>query len=345
MILDIAKFQHKERPYWDELESELDAIERDGAYTMSLEQAQRFHYLYRRTASDLHKLKAFPAQAALKEYLATLIARAYTEIHASRTQSFFSSVRTWFHYTLPQTFRRQARSFMASCLLTVMGAALGAGIILFDYDAKQFIFPQQFGHLSGDPSERVAVEEESQKDRMDGHKSSFSAMLMVHNIRVTIFACALGMTFGIGTFILLFYNGVILGAVVCDYVLAGESVFLAGWLLPHGSVEIPAILLGGQAGLMLGFALIGWGNSLNLRTRLRRIRKDIVTLIFAIILLLIWAGIIESFFSQYHEPFLPYWLKISFGGTQLLLLFYYLLRVGRSPEEHSAQAGALIHEH
>ena len=44
---------------------------------------------------------------------------------------------------------------------------------------------------------------------------------------------------------------------------------------------------------------------------------------------LIWAGIIESFFSQYHEPVLPYSLKIAFGATQLTLLFAYLARVGR----------------
>jgi len=47
------------------------------------------------------------------------------------------------------------------------------------------------------------------------------------------------MTCGLGTIILLFYNGVILGAVVVDYILAGQATFLLGWLLPHGSFEIP----------------------------------------------------------------------------------------------------------
>ena len=56
---------------------------------------------------------------------------------------------------------------------------------------------------------------------------------MTHNIKVSIFTLALGMTWGIGTLIMLFYNGVILGAVALDYVLAGETTFLLGWLLPH----------------------------------------------------------------------------------------------------------------
>ena len=333
MIIDAVQFQSKERPYWEELEKVLDAIDRDGAHQMSLEQAQRFHYLYRRTASDLHKLKTLPSEVSLHEHLSSLVGRAYAEIHATRTQSIFGNLIHWFHFTLPQTFRRQSRSFLASLLLTMMGAGLGAGVILFDYDAKMYIFPQEFGHLSVNPSERVSVEESGGDNNVTGHQASFSAMLMVNNIRVSIFALALGMTFGVGTFLLLFYNGVIIGGVVADYMLAGESTFLAGWLLPHGSVEIPAILIAGQAGLMLGFGLIGWGNSLDLRTRLHIIRRDLVTLIFAIILLLIWAGIIEAFFSQYHEPYLPYWLKISFGSIQLFLLFYYLYRVGRTSDE------------
>ena len=58
---------------------------------------------------------------------------------------------------------------------------------------------------------------------------------------------------------MLFYNGVILGAVTVDYIRAGETKFLLGWLMPHGVIEIPAILIAGQAGLLLAFALIGRG--------------------------------------------------------------------------------------
>ena len=39
------------------------------------------------------------------------------------------------------------------------------------------------------------------------------------------------MTWGVGTILLLFYNGVILGAVSLDYVQAGQTPFLLGWLL------------------------------------------------------------------------------------------------------------------
>ena len=152
---------------------------------------------------------------------------------------------------------------------------------------------------------------------------------MTHNTKVSIFTLALGMTWGVGTLIMLFYNGVILGAVALDYVLAGETTFLLGWLLPHGAIEIPAIIFAGQAGLVLAGALIGRGKPASLRMRLREISADLVTLIFGVGIMLTWAGIIEAFFSQYHEPVIPYGVKIGFGALELILLVMFLAMAGR----------------
>jgi uncharacterized membrane protein SpoIIM required for sporulation len=154
---------------------------------------------------------------------------------------------------------------------------------------------------------------------------------MTHTTKVSILTLALGMTWGVGTSIMLFYNGVILGAVAVDYILAGETKFLLGWLMPHGVIEIPAILIAGQAGLLLAFALIGHGRRTPLRTRLREISGDVTTLIFGAGLMLVWAGFIEAFLSQYHEPVIPYIAKIAFGGVELVLLVLFLAKSGTNP--------------
>jgi len=153
-------------------------------------------------------------------------------------------------------------------------------------------------------------------------------MLMTHNIRVSIACLALGMTWGIGTSILLFYNGVTLGAVAFDYAEAGQVKFLLGWLLPHGAVEIPAILIAGQAGLVLASALIGWGDRTSLKSRLRTILPDVGALVGGVAALMAWAGFIEAFLSQYHEPVLPYALKIGFGLLEGSFLALFLAKSG-----------------
>jgi uncharacterized membrane protein SpoIIM required for sporulation len=176
----------------------------------------------------------------------------------------------------------------------------------------------------------VQREESAKKDRLGGQHSTFSAYLMTHNIRVSLFTLAFGMTAGLGTAVFLFYNGIILGAIATDYVAAGQTKFLLGWLLPHGSIEIPAILVAGQAGFVLGAALLGWRSRAALSVRLRAISHDLLTLIVGLGLMLVWAGLVEAFFSQFHEPVLPYSLKIAFGLLELALLFLYLARAGRS---------------
>jgi len=327
VIIDLARFVADERPFWTELDRVLAKLEADPYHRLDLDGLKRFHYLYERASADLAQLKTFSSEPEIRRYLEALIARAYGEIHETRQRPHRLAPWRWFTQTFPQTFRRHVNAFWLALAVTVAGSLFGGGAIMFDHDAKDVLMP--FPHLQRDPRERVAREEKAVEDRLQGQKSQFSSYLMTHNTRVSIFTMALGMTWAVGTIIVLFYNGVILGAVALDYVLAGQTQFLLGWLLPHGSVEIPAILIAGQAGLVLGRALIGRGDRLPLKSRLRQAGPDLVTLILGVACLLVWAGIVEAFFSQYHEPVLPYAIKITFGLVELSLLALFLTRAGK----------------
>lgn len=337
MIVDLQRFLANERPVWSELEGMLDQLEREPGVRMSLEQAQRFHCLFERTAADLAKLRTFSSEPETRRYLEHLVARAYGEIHETRDRHRGFRPLHWFFATLPQTFRRHLRAFAMSLTVTVAGCLLGGFALALDPEAKPVLMP--FPHLQQDPAQRVAQEEQATADRLAGAKTTFSAFLMTHNTKVSILTLALGMSWGVGTVLMLFYNGVILGAVTVDYVAAGQARFLLGWLLPHGAIEIPAILIAGQAGFVLASALIGWGSRRPLTARLRQVSGDIVTLIFGVALLLVWAGFVEAFLSQYHEPVIPYTAKIAFGALELAALTLFLARSGgtrRGRDEETA---------
>jgi uncharacterized membrane protein SpoIIM required for sporulation len=212
----------------------------------------------------------------------------------------------------------------------VAGFAFGGIAVSFDSDARDAIIP--FANLLGDPSERVKDEENVKDDHLKGVKVRGASFYMTHNTKVAVATMAMGITWGVGTVIMLFYNGAMLGAVALDYVIAGESKFLMAWLSPHGVVEIPAILLAGQAGFILASALIGWGKRISLRQRMRQVSNDLLTLILGVALMLVWAGIIEAFISQYHEPVMPYAFKISLAVIELLLLTLFFLKSGADHE-------------
>jgi uncharacterized membrane protein SpoIIM required for sporulation len=338
MIIDLQRFIAAGRPQWAELEGLLVKMEQQPGRKLTLEQLQHFHKLYERTAADLARITTFSSEPETRRYLESLVARAYGEIHETRDRQSRVAPLKWFFQTLPQTFRRHIRAFWMSLAITVAGCLFGSLAITFDPDSKSVLMP--FSHLQGDPAKRVAEEESAKSDRLSGAKTSFSTFLMTHNTKVSILTLALGISWGVGTIIMLFYNGVILGAVAADYIRAGQTKFLLGWLMPHGVIEIPAILIAGQAGLVLAFAIIGWGRRVPLAQRLREVSRDLVTLIFGVAALLVWAGFIEAFLSQYHEPVIPYSAKIAFGSIELALLILFLSKSGKTKTPADAQPGA-----
>lgn len=328
MILDLEQFIRTGRPLWSELESAIARMEEDPRWRPTLAEATRLHYLYERTAADLGRLATFACEPITRRYLESLVARAYGEIHDTRDTSARYHPITGFFHEFPLAFRRQIRWFVWSVIASLTGVLFGAAALVLDPDSRHATMA--YGHDDQTPTERVRQEESGGTGMIGGQQARFAGFLMTHNLRVSLTTLALGMSGGVGTAISLFYNGVILGSIAADYIADGQGAFLAAWLLPHGSIEIPAILVAGQAGFLLGATLIGRGSRDPLRVRLAGIRSDLLTLVTGITGLLIWAGLVEGFFSQYHEPAVPYALKIAFGLVELVLLTLFLTRGGRN---------------
>lgn len=301
-----------------------------------LKEARRVMALFQKACSDLARAKQANAGLETCAYLESLVARGYAEVHSQRTNVSRFRPFHWLTRVFPRTFRKHYRAFLLASILTLIGMLVGGILLVVDPHGRQVALAP-FSHVASQtPSQRVEQEEKAQNralDELEHRKKTFSAQLMTNNIRVSFNAMALGLSWGVGTALLLFYNGVILGAVCLDYLLDDQGVFLLGWLLPHGSFEIPAILIAGQAGFVLAHAMIGWGTRDGLRKRLRAVAPAVATLVGGAAVLLLWAGFIEAFFSQYHAPILPYWLKITFGSLELVLLFAFLTLAGRAANQ------------
>lgn len=333
MIIDLQSFIRDEQPYWDELRALLDEMEatRDGK--LPYDRVKRFRYLYDRAVADLAKMRTFALKPEYFAQVERLVARAYGEMHRHHRRPSRIAVGRWFTTDFPRSFRRQWPAFVTAALIMCVGALFGAGALAFDPDSRYTTMA--FGHDQMTPTERVEQERLTSGQHLEGAKGQFSAMLMTHNIRISLMTLALGLTYGVGSIILLFYNGVILGSIAIDYMLDGQSVFLFAWILPHGSVEIPAILIAGQGAFVLASALVGKGSRLGLHERLEACRGDLLNLIIGLAILLVWAGAVEAFISQYHDPVLPSSLKIALGSIQLGALAAYLIFSGRKDPEAS----------
>ena len=337
MILDLERFQTQARPRWSSLESLLAALEGRPDHRLNPMEAEQLQELYAQAAADLNRVTHGTLAPEQRQYLERLVARAYAELHfVPPTRSELWQPRRWLRiFTLfPETFRRQSRYFALAVLITVLGCAFGGLAVRYDPASVDVLLPADYLR---NPEQRVHEEEQGKNQDLHSTQSeaAFSAQLIRHNIEVAMLAAALGVTFGIGTALLLFENGVLLGAVAVRYTQQGFGLFMTAWLLPHGVFEIPSILIAGQAGFYLARLLLRRREERNTRQSM----SEWLVLVAGLAMMLVWAGIMEAFFSQKHAPALPYGFKVTVGAAELVLLTIYLLLIGRRDAGAEVRAG------
>ena len=149
-----------------------------------------------------------------------------------------------------------------------------------------------------------------------------SSAIMTNNLSVCFISFSGGIVFGLGTFFSLYVNGMMLGVIGAACHHYDMSLALWSFVAPHGSLELPSILIAGGAGFRLGHAMLFPG-ALRWRESVARGGIEATRLVSGIIPLLVIAGSLEGFFSPSHAPI---WLKFTVGGLLFVLLNLWLFR-------------------
>ncbi len=143
-----------------------------------------------------------------------------------------------------------------------------------------------------------------------------------NNIRVGLFAFAMGCLFGIGSLFTMVINGVMIGAFMYFFYSRGLSTDfnLAVWM--HGTFEIAMLVIEAAAGFVMGLGLINRGTLTTTQSFYLSSRKGIHILI-ATLPFTIFAAVIESFITRFTE--IPNWIRASFIISCLLFTLYYFV--------------------
>lgn len=306
--MELAEFVEQRRPKWSALERLLDTSERDGLSKLSLDEARTLSRLYRSTSSDLLWVRARAGAADISGYLNDLVGRAYAITYPGKRVRM-GEVGRFLTMGFPDVMAREWRMFVAAFLLFLAGFGFGWIGMMFDPDAAPYLVPGD--HLTLDPEKRQADEAKS-KGAGAGQQAMFTSFLFTHNIQVAFLAFALGLTAGLGTAILMFLNGVMLGSLAWVYTSKGMAGWFWAWILPHGIPEISAIVIAGAAGFVLARALVA-PKGLSRRAALKREGKTALQLLLGTLALFVLAGFIEGTISQIHPPRLSVTFKVSFA--------------------------------
>lgn len=327
---DVNRFINGRNEPWQRLEQLVERAEASGLEALGLQGVRDLGSLYRSASSDLIRARTELMDASVVDYLNDLVGRAHSFVHANkqpRDRRVWAFLATGF----PQLLRREARVVMLSALILLGGVATGAVATALDPASRGALIPDD--HQQHTPEERVA--EEARAKAGESASATFASFLFTHNIQVTFLVFGLGVTFGIGSVALMFYNGVPLGALAVQYHQAGQGLFFWAWILPHGIPELTVVVIAGAAGLILARALWLPGRRRR-RDALIAESKTAVRLVLGGMPLLVWAGVIEGTISQIHPPAISYTSKLVFAAVAGGVVYAYLALSGRGAQKSSS---------
>jgi len=327
--MDFNRFLRERRHRWNRLGEILDRIDKNGFGGLEPAEVEELFALYRLVSSDLNLVQTRTGNPALIDYLESLVGRAYSNLSPPPEKNPFKTWKDIVRNRFPATIRAEKKLLAITVLAFLAGTMFGFVLTMVSPRTMEVFLPAE--HLMMSPSERVERLENMERDGKSsvegaGEHAAFSTFLFTHNIRVMVLGFALGLTFGIGTIVILFYNGAILGSIAAAYLQDGVMEFFIAWVGPHGSIELPCIIFGCMAGLMMARAQFRRDGG-SFRAQIREMRPALVNILIGTATLLVIAGIIEGGFSQINEPTLPYEIKIAVAASLFVGLLVYLFRI------------------
>jgi uncharacterized membrane protein SpoIIM required for sporulation len=278
---------------------------------------QELGRLYRRAAADLaYARRRYPGDPVVARLEALVVAGRGAVYGQARRGG---SVREFLVRGYWRRLAERPLLIAVAWLLLLAPAAAGGAWAASDPGAALGLVPGAFQAAADPPPEG--------RDYDAATGAAFSARVMTNNIQVTLTAFAGGITFGVATVVALLFNGLILGVVGGLAIGAGSGSAFLRLVSSHGPLELSCIVVGGVAGLRLGWALIAPGPMRRGRAAVLEGRRA-VELALGTAPWLVVCGLAEGFLTG---PELPLAVQLAIGLSLASLFWGLVITRGRAP--------------
>jgi uncharacterized membrane protein SpoIIM required for sporulation len=313
--VDIDGYIARNQTGWSRLE-ELTRRARRKMTGLSPNELDELLVLYQRTSAQLSYVRTYYGEPALTARLTRSVASANGVVYGSRPRSW-RRLGTFFTVTFPAAVWHQRRPILAALLLFVVPAALVGLWLVSDPIALE---------ASGSAAERrIYVEEQFEQYYSDDPSAQFFTAVTTNNIRVGFAAFALGALLCLPGAFILVLNAVNLGVAAAWMISEGEALRFWGLILPHGALEITAIVIAGGAGLALGWAVIAPGDRRRADALAEEGRRA-VAIVGGLMATFLVAGLIEGFVTG---SALPASVRVAIGLVTWAVFVLYVVALGR----------------
>lgn len=323
-----ARFLKTRITAWDRLEALIKKASPRGVRALTDSELRELTLLYPAVAVDVARARMYKIDPNTQNRINQLAISAHGLLYRRKSERSFQFILTFFRDTYPRLFRRLwPYTVLAIAVFTIGFIGAYISTVLTPSNAYLFV-PGQLDLTDNESS--MSSKDISERFRRIP-KPPMAAGIMANNISVAFNAFALGITAGIGTCYIIIFNAMMLGGFAAHFSNHGLTYEFWSFIIPHGILEIFAILVSAAAGLKLGLSFVIPGQ-LKRSISLRRGARDSVLLLMGTIPMFVVAGLVESVITP---SYIPGMIKIALGVTLALLTISYLILGGRRPMDRS----------
>lgn len=293
---------------WRELEAFSKIINKKGLKLLPSEDVKKFLQIFRQSSHHLAYARTHYPESSVVSYLNSLVSKCHSHVYAVKKMSP-SSLLKYIAYDFPKLLKEYKWFIISSFSFFAIGAIISMVLVLINVDNASMFLPENL----------IATIKSGKTGGGQWNYPLMSSLIMVNNISVSLKAFVMGITLGIGTIYVLFFNGALLGALTALVYTYGSPMNYWSLILPHGVIELSAIFISGAAGLMIAKSILMPGEYSRKHALIDSAKKSI-SLVIGVIFMLIIAGIIEGFFTPLNISALS---KLIFAAISAVVLTIY----------------------
>ena len=274
--------------------------------------------LYMDITDDLSFAQTFYRRRTVRVYLNQLAQKVYTGVHKQKGESFKKFLSVW-HTSLPLEIYRSRKNLLFALVAFFVYVTIGVVTTYVDPDFPRVVMGDGYVDMT---LENIQAGNPLRVYESDDQMAMF-IQITTNNLKVAFLTFFVGFFFTIGTHMLLFYNGVMLGAFQYFFHAKGLLItsFLGIWI--HGAFEISAIVLAGGAGITAGNGML-FPRSYTRLQSLQLSTKRGLKIMMSLVPFIIAAGFLESYVTHNYQD-LPTWSKwMLIALSFALILFFYV---------------------
>lgn len=275
--------------------------------------------LYIQLMNDLSYAQTYYPKSKVTLYLNYLAAQTYQKIY--KTKRIEENRVVYFFKTEVPLLVYEYKNYLKFSFL-IFFIILGIGVLSAKYD------PDFVRLILGNGYVDQTLENIKNGDPMGIYKSgsnwgSFIA-ITINNLYVGLRFFLFGIFAGLGTFLFMMYNGIMLGAF--QYFFIQHNTFMESfrgiWL--HGALEITSMIIEAFAGFILGGSIL-FPKTFSRIHSLKRGFKNGLKIFLATVPFTIIAGFIEGFITRYAQQMPDIINYLTIFGTFSLIFYYFII--------------------